>query len=280
MKVVAIQGSPHRGNTYDRVERFGEVLTGLGDVEFEHIALKDADLEPCQGCYLCFARGEESCPLEDDRAAIEQKLAEADAVVFASPVYSMHVSYLLKRLVDRLAYTFHRPRYFDKFAVGLAVAGGVGLTEALEYIKMFAGAWGFDYAGELRYVDPPRNSNLPRFAEEKDRTDEVARRLHRLMQTRPPRRLTRNDHLMFHVMRAVYGRLEPYSPTDYAYWRDRGWLDPGARYFTDHARVGSLKSLYPRFVAWMMGRALDRRAAKPSESEGRTERGAGGNERE
>ena len=34
MKVVAIQGSPHRGNTYDRVERLGEALSELGDVEF------------------------------------------------------------------------------------------------------------------------------------------------------------------------------------------------------------------------------------------------------
>jgi len=44
VKVVAIQGSPHRGNTHDRVERFARALTDLGDVEFEHVALKDIDL--------------------------------------------------------------------------------------------------------------------------------------------------------------------------------------------------------------------------------------------
>lgn len=266
MKVVAIQGSPHRGNTYDRVEKLGEILTGLGDVEFEHLALKDVDLKPCQGCFLCFIRGEESCPLKDDRAMIEQKLTRADAVVFASPVYSMHVSYLLKRFVDRLAYTFHRPRYFDKFAVGLGVTAGIGLTEALEYIKMFAGAWGFEYAGELRYVDPPRNSNLPRFAEEKDHTHKVARRLYHLMKTKPPRKLTRTDHLCFHVMRAVYGRMEKYSPTDYAYWKNQGWLEPGIRYFTSHARAGPVKSLYARCIAWLTGRAMDRQAAKLKQS--------------
>jgi len=31
MNVVAIQGRSHKGNTYDRVERFGQALTNLGD---------------------------------------------------------------------------------------------------------------------------------------------------------------------------------------------------------------------------------------------------------
>ena len=257
MKVLAIQCSPHRGNTFGRVERFGEVLTGFGDVEFEHLQVKDANLEPCRGCFLCFARGEDACPLKDDRAAIERKLHDADAVVFATPVYSMHVSYLMKSFVDRLAYTFHRPSYFDKHAVGMAVTGGIGLKEALEYVKMFSGAWGFDYVDELRYVDPPRNSKLPRFSRERDRTEEVAAKLHDLMRTKPVRRLTVNDHLAFRAMRAVYGRMKEYSPVDHAYWEAQGWLDPGARYFTKHARVGFVKSVYPRFVAWMLGRQMD-----------------------
>jgi hypothetical protein len=181
----------------------------------------------------------------------------------------MSVSYLLKGFVDRFAYTFHRPRYFDKYAVGLAVAGGIGLKETLEYIRMFAGSWGFQYVGDLRYADPPLGTELRRFMPEKDRTEEVARILHELMRTRPPRKLSRNDHLFFHAMRAVYSRMEPYSPTDYAYWRDRGWLEPGTRYFTEDARAGLLKSLYPRFVAWMMGRALDRQNNNSEDSEGR-----------
>lgn len=269
MKVLAIQGSPHRGNTYDRVEAFRGALSRLGISDFEHVALAEVDLRPCRGCFLCFARGEDSCPLDDDAAAIGRSMSEADAVVFATPVYSMHVSYLLKRFVDRFAFSFHRPRYFDKYAVGLAVSGGIGLKEALGYIRMFAGAWGFEYVGDLRYVDPPRNTALPRLRTEKDRTDEVARRLHDRMRTKPPRRLTADDHLMFHAMRAVYGRMEAFSPLDYAYWKDRGWLEPRARYFTRHARVGLIKSLYPRALAWLMGRAIGRQIAKLERSRSR-----------
>jgi multimeric flavodoxin WrbA len=268
VKVVAVQGSPHKGNTHDRVERFRQTLESLGDVEFEHIQLKDAHLEPCCGCFQCFARGEEVCPFKDDRAEIERRLGEADAVVFATPVYSMHVSYLMKTFVDRMAYTFHRPRYFGKYAVGLAVTGGVGLKETLGYLRMFAGAWGFEYVGDLGYADPPRGSDLPRFVRGRDETEAVAARLHDLVRNRPPRRVTTNDHLAFHAMRAVYGRMEDCSPTDYAYWKSQGWLDPGARYFTGHARVGLLKSVYPRLVARMMGRAIDRELSRQPGSEG------------
>jgi multimeric flavodoxin WrbA len=268
VKVVAVQGSPHKGNTYERVERFREAMAALGDVEFEHVPLCDVEIAPCRGCFMCFIRGRDACPLDDDKAEIERKLAEADGVVFASPVYSMSVSYLLKGFVDRCAYTFHRPRYFDKYAVGLAVAGGIGLKEALDYIEMFSGSWGFQYVGGLRYADPPRGTNLPRFMPEKDRTEEVARRLHHLMRTKPPRRLSRNDHLFFHAMRTVYSRMEEYSPADYAYWKGKGWLEPGVRYFTEDARAGLLKSLYPRFVAWMMGRALDKQVPRSNAVDG------------
>lgn len=258
VKVVAIEGSPHRGNTSDRVERLGDVMRSLGAVEFEHIALREIDLKPCIGCFSCFVRGEDSCPLKDDRALLAGKLEDADAAVFATPVYSMHVSYLLKTFVDRFAYTFHRPRYFGKCAAGLAVTGGIGLKEALEYVKMFAGTWGFEYVGDLRYIDPPRGTELPRLMKEPDRTREMAGRILEVARENRPRRLTQADHLHFHAMRAVYSRMERYSPADYAYWKARGWLEPGARYFTTHARAGMMKSLYGRFVARMIGRAIDR----------------------
>ena len=262
MRVLAIQGSPHRGNTFRRVERFGRVLEDLGGVEFEHLALKDVDLEPCRGCFLCFQRGEEKCPIRDDKQVIERKIEDADAVVFATPVYSMTVSTLLKRFVDRFAYVFHRPRYFGKYAVGLAVAGAVGLKETLRYIEMFAGSWGFEYVGSLRYVDPPVGTGFPHTAPKNDPTEETVRGLHSRLTSRPPRRVSMQDCLQFHCMRAVYSRMEPFSPTDFAYWKERGWLEAGARYFTPDARGSRIKSLVPRVVAWMIGRGFDREIAR------------------
>ncbi|MBD3367148.1 MAG: hypothetical protein GF405_03095 [Candidatus Eisenbacteria bacterium] len=86
-----------------------------------------------------------------------------------------------------------------------------------------------------------------------------------MMKAKPPRRLSLNDHLMFRVMRTVYGRMEDYSPADYAYWREQGWLEPKARYFTEHARPVLLKELYARFVAWIMGRSMDKQVRAQGE---------------
>jgi multimeric flavodoxin WrbA len=239
------------------VERLGELLERRG-VVFEHLPLAELDLRPCRGCFRCFVEGEEACPLDDDARALSAKLTESDAAVFATPVYSMHVSYLLKTFVDRFAYRFHRPAYFGKYAVGLAATGGMGLKEALAYIRMFAGTWGFEYVDGLRYVDPPRGTRLRRMVKEPDRTEDVASRLVRLLETRPPRRLAYNDYLHFHAMRAVYSRAESFLPTDHAYWREKGWLDPEAAYFTTHVRGNPVLGAAARAVAWMLGKKLDR----------------------
>ena len=52
--------------------------------------------------------------------------------------------------------------------------------------------------------------------------------------------------------------MEEYSPTDFAYYRERGWLDPGVRYFTPHVRGSAVKSAFPRLFGWFMGRSIDK----------------------
>jgi multimeric flavodoxin WrbA len=262
MKVLAIQGSPHKGNTFERVERLGNILASMGGVEFEHIALKDIVIQPCRGCFLCFYRGVDACPLHDDKPELARKLDEADAVVFATPVYSMHVSYLLKIFMDRFAYNFHRPRYFGKYAVGLAVAGVSGLKETLGYLKLVAQAWGYEYLGDMGYIDTPTIMAAEGFVEVKDTTEKVARLLHHAVTTKPPRKLTLRDYMHFHMMRAAYSRMEAIVPVDYAYWRDKGWLEPGAEYFMSNVKGSVLKSMVPRLMAWIVGRSMDRKFAR------------------
>jgi hypothetical protein len=122
---------------------------------------------------------------------------------------------------------------------------------------MFSSVWGFEWAGGLAYLDPPRNTSIPRWTAGKDQTDEVARRFHRLMSTKPPARPSMKDLFGFHAMRTVYARMEKYSPVDHAWWKDHGWLEPGARYFTEDAVIG-IKGVLPRLAAWIMGRKMEK----------------------
>ena len=95
----------------------------LGDVKFEYLFLQDTHLEMCRGCFNCVSRGEEFCPLKDDREDIEKRILEADGVIFASPVYCQMVSGLMKNFIDRFAYLFHRPVFFQQRGTGTLYYG-------------------------------------------------------------------------------------------------------------------------------------------------------------
>jgi multimeric flavodoxin WrbA len=262
MNVVAVMGSPHKGNTLALTQRFETELKRLGDVDFEYIHLRKADLRPCQGCFQCFIQGESNCPLRDDHDAIARHLEEADGVVFVSPVYSMHVSYLFKRFVDRFAYTFHRPRYFGKYAVVLAATGGIGLEDTLKYMKGVASGWGLEVTDALEYIAPPRNTPMKAMLQKKDRTRPAAEKFYRAMKEKKPRKLKFEDHFHYKAMREVYARLETMSPADYTYWKEKGWLKRDRIYFSDHIRYNPVHAWIVNIAAWFMARGIDKQAPK------------------
>ena len=79
MKVLTIMGSPRKkGNTYKVTRMVEESMMKLGKVEFEYVFLKDLKLKTCLGCQACFNKGEDLCPLKDDRIMLEEKMHKAD----------------------------------------------------------------------------------------------------------------------------------------------------------------------------------------------------------
>ena len=257
MKVLAVMGSPHRGASQALTERIENKLKEHGDVEFNYLHLKDADLKPCRGCFVCFLKGKEKCPLKDDKESIEKQIDEADGVIFVSPVYSMHVSYLMKLFIDRFSYTFHRPRYFGKYALALATTGNLGLKETLGYLKGVALCWGFEYVDQIGVASPPKPL-LPLKAQ-RDRTDEVVKKFHQAMAEKRPRKLGLIDHLMFHSMRTVYGKFVNISPVprDYTYWKERGMFEPGRKYYVE-AVDSFFGNLIAKVLSWSMGRQVQK----------------------
>lgn len=67
-------GSPRKGNTYRAVKKIEESMQSMGNVEFEYLMLKDANLSQCRGCYMCIMEGEEHCPFKDESSVLEQKM--------------------------------------------------------------------------------------------------------------------------------------------------------------------------------------------------------------
>ncbi len=141
MKIAAICGSPHKGNSYSVLHLIKE---NYPHIEVKILMLSKVDIKMCKGCYGCVLKGEKFCPLKDDRDMIVKEMLDADGVIFASPTYAAQVPGILKNFIDRISYLAHRPVSFDKFAMSIATGAGYGIDETNKYMsKMFSG-FGFN----------------------------------------------------------------------------------------------------------------------------------------
>ena len=98
-KVVVISSSLRLGsNSEVLAQAFVQGAQAAGNI-VEEISLKEKDLRFCTGCLACQSTAR--CWMQDDSAAINAKLKEAEVVVFATPVYFYAMSGQLKTLLDR-----------------------------------------------------------------------------------------------------------------------------------------------------------------------------------
>ena len=75
-KVTAFIGTQTKRNTYLAVQEFEKNLKRYEKIDFEYVFLSDYHLEFCRGCKLCFDKGEEYCPIEDDREVLLEKMEQ------------------------------------------------------------------------------------------------------------------------------------------------------------------------------------------------------------
>lgn len=132
MKIIGINGSPRaNGNTKAALDLMGEVFAQEGiDFEVLHIGSK---LAPCAGCFRCAKT--HSCILPDDGLnEMYEKLAQADGVVFGSPVYFASMTSGMRCFLDRMgAIDMNNGRKFRfKVGVPLVVARRAGAVNAID----------------------------------------------------------------------------------------------------------------------------------------------------
>lgn len=165
MKVVVISGSRNpEGQTAQAASAFVDGLRSHG-AEGDTLFLPAMNVERCRQCRNdgwgdCTSHG--TCAIDDDFAAIVEKIKTSDAVAFATPVYWGDLSESLRAFLDRLRRTcMHdqgRERIEGKLAIGICVAGGGGggapsCTESLDKILRICGFNVVD-------VIPARRQNL------------------------------------------------------------------------------------------------------------------------
>jgi len=257
-KVTAIVGTASRKHTYLATRQFLDDLRSLGDVETEIVTLNDYKIGTCRTCKLCLERGEEACPLKDDRDVIIGKMMTSDGVVFASPNLSFHVSGLMKVFLDRLGFVFHRPRFFGKASTSIIPQGIYGGRKIERYFNFIGKGMGFNPVKGMHFtaLDPIAET-------ERRKMDRSLAKLSRRFY----------DKLVgpaypwpgwFYFMAFRSGRTKMQLELDersfdYRYYRDKGWFESDY-YYPVH--LGPVKKLAGKFIDSFQTRRTKKRQGK------------------
>jgi multimeric flavodoxin WrbA len=238
-RITAFVGSARKKHTYNAVRQFLDNLQSQGDVECEIVALSDYRIETCRGCKLCFEKGEEFCPLKDDRDVLIEKMTASDGVVFASPNYSFQVSAMLKNFLDRLGFVFHRPRFFGKTFTGIIAQGIYGGAKIVKYLDFVGNGLGFNTVKGSCFT-----AFEPMTGKEKQKIDRTLERHSKRFYeklVKPVYPVPMFLKLMVFRMGRTSMRLElDEKSRDYTYYDEKGWFE--SDYFYP-ARLGALKKL-------------------------------------
>ncbi len=151
MKILAVSAGTMNGNNDAMVK---EALMGAQEhgADIEFINLNKLDLKPCTGCIACVTSlmngGNGDCVIKDDFEWIDNKILDADGVLFAVPVFEKAAPAIFNILQDRLCGPGHDtgtntvakmiaektgkpgpdPRKFKKKAVAYIAIGGSDWT--------------------------------------------------------------------------------------------------------------------------------------------------------
>lgn len=252
-KVIAIIGSAQKKATYEAVQEFERNLKSYMDIDFEYIFLKDYKLEFCEGCKLCFDKGEEFCPIDDDRDLLIDKMSHSDGVIFATPNYSFHVSSSMKNLLDRLAFIFHRPRFFGKAFTSIVTQGIFGGNSIVKYLSCMGQNLGYNVSKGcvLKTLEP-----ITKVAQDKNSREikKAAKRFYKLLSKPVPPSPSLFRLMMFRLSRASMKEMLSDEYYDYQYYKEKGWFE--SDYYYD-VSLNPIKKM----TEWMfdfMGRQMSR----------------------
>lgn len=252
MKVLVINGSPRiNGNTAKVLKQVEQEMLKLDKrLYFTYINLGDVQLNRCLGCYACLDKGEELCPLKDERDNIFELMDDADCYIFATPVYVANVSATFKNYLDRFAFICHRPRYYGKKGMVVSTTGSVASGIVNLITKFSVETWGINVVSKIGAIVSPNISAEDQQKQEEENEKKIVSAAHHFY-----KHITETKKEKAGFVKLVSYHLQKKSFTyadtkkrDYKYWNEKGWLNKNCKFYYD-VRVNPLKNLIAKFVA-------------------------------
>lgn len=155
-KILAINGSPRaRKSNTDRLLK--PLLAGAqqAGATMEILYAAELDIKDCLGCFCCWQKTPGRCVINDDMAAVLEKILASDIVIWGTPLYHYGMTARLKRILERTlplakpyivkrdGHYHHPARYPDRHSAYMLVAN-CGFPERhhfdaiLEHFRMLA----------------------------------------------------------------------------------------------------------------------------------------------
>lgn len=222
-KILAIIGSPRKGETYAAVNRFIEEVNRIEAVEVETIMLSQTGFSDCSGCHNCFLKGRETCKESKRVAELLDKMKSSDAVILSSPVYNQSVTALMKKFLDYFTYLWHRPEMFGIKFFGISSGGGV-FKGTFKLLKTNVESWGGQWMGELGVAH--YEALTPKFKNKLDQ--EIVRKARAFAKGINNKALpvpSFSKMMMFNIWKINAKACKDSNPADYAYWVDKDLFD-------------------------------------------------------
>jgi len=112
-KVYAINGSPRRNkNTAQMLDKALEGVKSVFNNEeiiTERVNLFDLNFTSCKSCFACKRKDEKflrMCALKDDLTPVLERLKDADALIFGSPIYYRTITGQMHSFYERLFFPY------------------------------------------------------------------------------------------------------------------------------------------------------------------------------
>ncbi len=137
-KILILNGSPKKnGNTAKLVEWFAKgARQNRGKVEIIRAASLKFKANGCASCRACQKLNEYECVINDGVKKVLKKMAKADAIVFATPLYFYGPSAQLKLIIDRMFSLYKWDNTTDTFESPMKGKSMILLLSAYEDIGL------------------------------------------------------------------------------------------------------------------------------------------------
>ena len=146
MNIVILQGSPRaKGNTAWMAEGYRKAAEAAGHtVTLVDVAHKK--VAGCLACEYCHGKGNGACIQKDDMQEIYPLLAEAEVLVFATPIYYFTMSAQIQAPIQRI-YNMNKPSKLKKTALLASSYSPNVYDGAIGEYRGIIGYWGVEDTG-------------------------------------------------------------------------------------------------------------------------------------